>query len=191
MHPTNNHDAVLQDQHPLVCRGLHNGGGCMGSGSHRCNHLQHSNHPVLCAWTRDIFTDCLLPVIPCYPKWHANCVRPLPVRMHSSRQQLHCRRSGWGAIKWTYTWTTAATCSSMEGMSSVYSNVLCCSEDLCNKPDVFTDHSRQVSQLYRPTAQMQSSARLAASKPAVQGGSVVGPSASPTNMVSGSMQRYP
>jgi hypothetical protein len=49
-----------------------------------------------------------------------------------------------GTSKYAYIWTLAATCSTMASMPDVYSNVLCCSEDRCNKPDVAVDPTTKV-----------------------------------------------
>jgi hypothetical protein len=49
-----------------------------------------------------------------------------------------------GATKYAYIWILASTCSTMQGMEDVYSNVLRCSEDLCNQPDAALDSTTQV-----------------------------------------------
>lgn len=60
-----------------------------------------------------------------------------------------------GTSKYAYIWTLASTCSTMETMEDVYSDVLCCSGDLCNAPDATLDPTTKVSNSSQPDAWCQ------------------------------------
>lgn len=49
-----------------------------------------------------------------------------------------------GTTKWAYTFVSAATCETMKNNNLTYPNTLCCSTDLCNKPDPALDPDTRV-----------------------------------------------
>ncbi|WIA28378.1 hypothetical protein OEZ86_010924 [Tetradesmus obliquus] len=67
-----------------------------------------------------------------------------------------------GTSKYAYIWTLASTCSTMETMEDVYSDVLCCSGDLCNAPDATLDPTTKIVK----TSQAVSVATAAPTQPA-------------------------